>query len=242
MAQSHKVEIVACDTGGVTDSRRYDEIAAWYDEYVRGDKADTTRLVGETLVKLLGLGPGRCLDLGCGGGVHISALEDARWTVVGVDESAEQLRVARERVGERIDLIKADAHALPFPDASFDAVAAAFMHTDVNDVGLVFTEAARVLRGGGRFVHVGTPPCVVAPSVELVEGGRLPRSGYRREGWTREGAGMGAGIRTRVAVYHVTLAGLLNAVASAGLVLDRALEPEDEDPPPLFALAATKRP
>ena len=218
---------------------RYDEIADWYDEYVGSGHGAVTGLAGETLVGLLGRGPGRCLDLGCGGGVHVPRLLDADWTVVGVDESEEQLRVARTRLGEDIELVLADAHDLPFEQGSFDAVAAMFVHTDVEEFERVLSEAARVLRAGGLFVHVGTHPCFVAPSAEVVNGGRrILHAGYRKEGWTREGPGMGAGIRSRVGVHQITLARFLNAFAGAGLRIEHSAEPGTEDPPTLFAVAA----
>ncbi len=224
----------------MTNGTRYDEFADWYDRYIREDKAGITRLAGDTLAELLGPGPGRCLDLCCGGGIHMPVLLGAGWAVVGVDESAEQLRIARDRLGDRVELVKADANALPFPDCSFDAIAAAFVHSDVGEFELVLAEAARVLRPGKRLVHIGTHPCFVAPSIELVEGGRVVHPGYRREGWSRDGPGIGAGIRSRVGVHHVTLARFLNSFATAGLRLERAVEPGNEDPPTLFAVAARK--
>jgi SAM-dependent methyltransferase len=46
----------------------------------------------------------------------------------------------------------ADARALPFPDASFDAVLACHMLYHVPDRARAYAEVKRVLRPGGRFV------------------------------------------------------------------------------------------
>jgi ubiquinone/menaquinone biosynthesis C-methylase UbiE len=237
VALSHKV---ACDTCEITNGTRYDEIAGWYDQFVGGGSRGSYRFAGETLLALLGHGPGRCLDLACGGGVHIPRLLNARWTVVGVDESAEQLHIARMRLGDQTELVEANVHDLPFENGSFDAIAAAFVHTDVEDIERMLAEAARVLRAEGLFVHVGTHPCFVGPSAELVEGRRVLHPGYRSEEWTRHGPGIGAGIRHRVGVHHVTLARFLNAIAGAGLVIERTEEPGTDDPPTLFAVKARK--
>jgi ubiquinone/menaquinone biosynthesis C-methylase UbiE len=76
---------------------RYDGLAEWYDDVVRG--LDLTATVTATLAELLGPGPGRCLDLGCGTGVVVPVLAGLGWRAVGVDDSADQLRVARRRAG-----------------------------------------------------------------------------------------------------------------------------------------------
>src|SRR5207302_1994105 len=73
-------------------------------------------------VRLLGNGTGHCLDLGCGTGRAIPALLAAGWSVVGTDVSADQLRAAREYAGDRVQFVRADAHALPFEAGEFDAV------------------------------------------------------------------------------------------------------------------------
>jgi SAM-dependent methyltransferase len=139
-------------------------------------------------------------------------------------------------------LRQADAASLPFPDGTFDAVVAVLVHTDLDDVGAAYREAARVLRPGGRFVHVGTHPCFCAPGVERRDGSphRL-HAGYRARGWREDGPGFGAGIRPRVGVNHVPLAGLLQAVLEAGIAVDAVVEPGDEDYPTLLAVAGWQR-
>jgi SAM-dependent methyltransferase len=43
--------------------------------------------------ELLGPGGGLCLDLGCGGGLYFAVLASTGRTVVGLDRSADQLRI-----------------------------------------------------------------------------------------------------------------------------------------------------
>ena len=62
------------------------------------------------------------LDLGCGNGAKTARLA-ARFDVVGVDLSEEQLRLARAAVPDAT-FVQADFAELDFPAGSFDAVTA----------------------------------------------------------------------------------------------------------------------
>ena len=211
---------------------RYDGFADWYDENL----APYIEAAGRELLALLGPGPGRCLDLGCGTGLNLRRLTDAGWSVVGVDLSSDQLRRARARAPAGVELVQADATALPFADASFDAVACALLHTDVDDFAAICREAARVLRPGGHLAYVGIHPCFVGPFARN-PAGQPPElhPGYRDTAWTNEG--FSDGIRRRTGARHVPLAELLNAFLSADLQLIRVTEAEDEDPTRIGILA-----
>jgi SAM-dependent methyltransferase len=213
---------------------------------VRGDGARWKRTAGELIRELLGEGPGRCLDLGCGTGVFVPLLAELGWTLVGVDVSEDQLRLARERFGGVTEaLVQADARSLPFGDGSFDAVVAALVHTDIDEYDRALVEAARVLRSGGRLVHVGTHPCFVSPVARASEDGRVRFfEGYHDKRLVFESPAFARGaegLRARAGTWQVPLAALLNAVSGAGLRLERALESAD-DPPGMFALAAVRDP
>ena len=164
---------------------RYDGQTAWYEEIASPEAVLSARA---SAVQMLGSGPGRCLDLGCGTGRAIPALKAAGWTVVGTDISIDQLEAARQRTGEPAEhLVRADAHALPFEDGEFDAVISIFTHTDLDDVLCAFTEACRVVRRGGVFVYLGAHPCFGSPFVERGREGSPPilHAGYRAAGWQR---------------------------------------------------------
>ena len=94
--------------------------------------------------------PRRVLEVGCGWG------ELAEWIaretgaeVVAVDLSPRMVELASER---GIAATVADVQALPFADASFDVVVAAWMLYHVPDLDRALSEIARVLRPGGTFV------------------------------------------------------------------------------------------
>jgi SAM-dependent methyltransferase len=102
------------------------------------------------VVEWLAAQPGeRILDLGCGDGQLSARLVAAGAVVRGVDASAQMAAAARER---GIVADEANAEALPYEDASFDAVFSnAALHW-VRDQDAMMREVKRVLRRGGRFV------------------------------------------------------------------------------------------
>ncbi|PZR64004.1 MAG: class I SAM-dependent methyltransferase [Chloroflexi bacterium] len=214
---------------------RYDGFAEWYDANI-GPYAEAA---GREMLELLGPGPGRCLDLGCGTGINLNRLTDADWSVTGVDLSADQLRLARQRAAQGIELIQADATDLPFQAGTFDAVACSLLHTDVEDFGAVCREAARVLRPGGRLAYVGVHPCFIGPFARNPPG-EPPElhPGYRNTAWTTDG--FSDGIRRRAGARHVPLAELLNAFLGAGLRLTKFVESGDEDFPVRIGIVATQ--
>ena len=77
---------------GAVTRARYDGLADWYEATLLGDP-----LVPDTALRLLGAGPGRLLDVGCGTGFHTVRFAEAGWSVVGIDPSDDQLRLARGR-------------------------------------------------------------------------------------------------------------------------------------------------
>src|SRR5258708_6458250 len=71
--------------------------------------------------------------------------------VVGLDQSADMLRAARDRNGTFAGLVRGRAERLPFPDASFDHVTFTYLLRYVDDPPATLRELARVLRPGGRL-------------------------------------------------------------------------------------------
>jgi protein-L-isoaspartate O-methyltransferase len=94
-----------------------------------GSTGGTTRLEAERIAQLLELRPGtKLLDLGAGSGwpgLYLGQLTGC--DVVMVDLPLAALRIARERaaadgLAQRCEAVVADGAALPFRDASFDAL------------------------------------------------------------------------------------------------------------------------
>jgi len=217
--------------GNVAEAR-YDGLADWYDVAFAGPGP-----ARETVLRLLGDGTGRLLDVGCGTGAHTAAIAQRGWSVTGVDISADQLRLAR---GRGLEVVRADAAALPFADAQFDAATSMWTHTDVDEFGAALHEVARVLRPDAPFVYLGAHPCFVGPHSRYVHAEGMPElhPGYRRAGRYVGGPGITPdGIRVRVGATHLPLGLFLQAFLDAGFALERVEEPEEREYPHMLALA-----
>ncbi|HEX6499383.1 MAG TPA: demethylmenaquinone methyltransferase [Micromonosporaceae bacterium] len=93
----------------------------------------------------------RVLDIGAGTGVSTEELARSGAWATGLDISQGMLRAGR-RVRPHVSLLAGDALALPFADASFDAVTISFALRNVHDHEAALREMARVTRPGGRLV------------------------------------------------------------------------------------------
>jgi SAM-dependent methyltransferase len=110
----------------------------------------TTQATGP-LLDAAGVGRGvRVLDVATGPGYVAGAAAQRGARAVGIDFSAAMLAEAR-RHHPAIDFQAGDAEALPFPDASFDAVVMSFGLLHLGRPDQALAEAHRVLRTGGRI-------------------------------------------------------------------------------------------
>jgi SAM-dependent methyltransferase len=217
---------------GAVIRARYDGLAEWYEATLLGDP-----VVPDTACRLLGTGPGRLLDVGCGTGFHTVRFAEAGWSVVGVDPSDDQLRLAR---GRGLDVVRGHGEELPFGDREFDAAVSLWTHTDVGDFPAVCREAARVLKAGAPFVYVGIHPCFVGPHSLFVAGEGVPElhpGWYRRPGRYEDAPGVTPqGLRARVGATHLPLAEFLRAFLDTGFVLECVEEPGSRDYPIAIAI------
>ena len=105
------------------------------------------------LLRVLPHGPGvRFLDLATGAGAVALHAARAGADVTGLDLAPRLIQTARRRAraaGLRVRFDVGDAEALPYPDASFDAVASTMGIMFAPDHEAIARELARVCRPGG---------------------------------------------------------------------------------------------
>jgi SAM-dependent methyltransferase len=123
-----------------------------FDPDRRGHFMDRAQILDFTIVA----GPGRVLDFGPGDGWPSLPMAPMVDEVVGVDGSARRVAVCTENA-RRLGIANATfVHMppkvpLPFPDASFDGVAASSSIEQTPAPAATLREMARVLKPGGRL-------------------------------------------------------------------------------------------
>jgi SAM-dependent methyltransferase len=168
----------------------------------------------------------RVLDAGCGPGVYAEWLARNGAEVVGVDFSPEMVRLARERLRGRAEILEADlGRGLDLPNASFDVIVSALALDCVRDWGMTFREFFRLLRSPGFLVFSAHHPFD-----EFFE--HHPKGNYfavelvqMEFNWRELAAPV------RVPYYRRSLSAMIEPLLEAGFILERLLEPQ---PTPMF--------
>jgi ArsR family transcriptional regulator len=99
-------------------------------------------------------------DLGCGTGVVTAALAPWVRQVIGVDASDEMLAAAAARVKDvsNVELRQGALEALPIASSTIDAATMVLVLPHLPSPVEALTEAARVLKPGGRLLIVDMTP------------------------------------------------------------------------------------
>jgi ubiquinone/menaquinone biosynthesis C-methylase UbiE len=120
----------------------------WAPHYDRVTKLQPQR---RRSLELLALQPGeRLLIIGCGTGADLPLVPEGV-RVLATDLTPAMLRQARKRARPEHELRVMDGLALDLPDGSFDAAILHMVLEVIPDPARCLSEAARVLRPGGRI-------------------------------------------------------------------------------------------
>jgi SAM-dependent methyltransferase len=97
------------------------------------------------------LAGGRILDVGCGAGFFLRALDPTKWTCYGVEISREAARLAARALGDD-HIFAGMLKEACFEDSFFDTVSfwSALEHT--NEPRATLAEARRILKTGGTLI------------------------------------------------------------------------------------------
>ncbi|HEY7547544.1 MAG TPA: class I SAM-dependent methyltransferase, partial [Blastocatellia bacterium] len=173
----------------------------------------------------------RALDLGCGSGVYSLRFAEGGAEVTGLDLSSVMVRLASEKARDRglkIDFQVADiSKPLPFDD-EFDLVFTATALHYVENLDSFFSEAARVLKPGGRIVASALHPMSTAffPEIDgeteppVYFGSRLRKI---KTPWLDFGEVSGEG--REITSFHHPISCYFHAISAAGLKIAEMREP-----------------
>jgi demethylmenaquinone methyltransferase/2-methoxy-6-polyprenyl-1,4-benzoquinol methylase len=130
----------------------FDAVAARYDRTNDVLSAGQDRAWRRATLAALAVHPGqRVLDLAAGTATSTAPLADRGVRAIACDVSLGMLSVGLARRPD-LSFVAGDALALPFADASFDAVTISFGLRNVPDVDAALAQMLRVTRPGGRLV------------------------------------------------------------------------------------------
>lgn len=186
------------------------------------------------------------LDLGCAGGFMAEALDDRGARVTGIDPAKDAIAAAQAHAANRnITYDVGVGEALPYGDASFDAVVCVDVLEHVADLSQVLSEVSRVLKPDGQFFFdtINRNPIARLATITVAEDilGLLPKGTHDPEMFIKpnelvsglRGAGLrpgkltGLGPRGMTRKFDLTFGQLpLRTVIYMGIAQKRLGKPE----------------
>jgi demethylmenaquinone methyltransferase/2-methoxy-6-polyprenyl-1,4-benzoquinol methylase len=138
------------------------------------------RLWKRRLAHELAIRPGQTvLDLAGGTGDVARLIAAGTHTTLVCDPSLAMMCVGRSRMDAPIDWLAAEGEALPFADASIDAITISFGIRNVTHMDVALREILRILAPGGCFLclEFSRPWAVIRPFYNLFSSTVIPRLG-----------------------------------------------------------------
>jgi SAM-dependent methyltransferase len=125
--------------------------------YDRAMKSTEEAGMREIRRETLGAARGRTIDIGAGTGINVELYPEGVTELVLAEPDQHMLNRLRPKTatwGREADVVQAPADRLPFEDDSFDTAVFTLVLCTVPDPGAALSEAARVLKPGGKLLFV----------------------------------------------------------------------------------------
>src|SRR5687767_9550938 len=170
-------------------------------------------------------GATRLLDVGTGEGQIARLAEQRGITTIGIDPTLAQIAEAQRR-GGTTGYARAAAAALPFADASFDAVVACLVFEHIEDVDDAIAEVARTLQPNGRFLFFLNHPLLQTPNSGWIDDTILEEQYWRIGPYLTEDLSIEEVEKdVFIPFIHRPLSRYVNALARNGLLIEHMVEP-----------------
>jgi ubiquinone/menaquinone biosynthesis C-methylase UbiE len=128
--------------------------SALYDSLMKSTEEAGMREIRQEALSGAG---GRTIDIGAGTGLNLGLYPDDLTELVLAEPDEHMLKRLRPKLaesGREVEVVQAPADRLPFPDDTFDTAVFTLVLCTVPDQAAALTEAARVLRPGGKLHFV----------------------------------------------------------------------------------------
>jgi len=231
------------------------DVGAWYNELVGDEGSEYHReVVLPGMLRLLAPGvTDVALDVACGQGVLCRLLRKKGVRVTGVDAAKPLIDAAIAHGDEGITYRIGDARhlsALDLPAEHFTLATCVLAIQNIDPIAPIFEGVARLLIPGGRFVIVMMHPAFRVPKQAHWEWDPRKHVQYRRVDKYLQAQKVGIAVHPgsnpsqQVWAFHRPLQTYVNALATAGLLVDRLEEWTSHrvsDPGPKAAAEDTAR-
>ena len=146
-------------------STGWDNVAVWYDEYLKGDDTYQSQVILPNLLRVVDAQNGdRILDVASGQGYFARAFAQSGAQVVGIDASAELIDAAeRASEGVKVAYKVGNAEKLDEVPGVYDAAVCVLAFENMKNIPAVLSGVATALKDGGRFVVVMLHPAFRIP-------------------------------------------------------------------------------
>lgn len=166
-----------CGTGYLSPAPSSEQLQELYSPHNFGSDWYKQKGRGEAFAKLVlaKKAPGKILDVGCGLGFFLDAIQKhSEWNVYGVEIADKAANFAREKLG--LDVRQGELADVRYPDSFFDYIQLHNVLEHVRDPMLLLRECRRILKANGTldirvpngrvdsldllkfYRHQGTPP------------------------------------------------------------------------------------
>jgi SAM-dependent methyltransferase len=130
----------------------------WNRRYASGDRHATPEANRFLVAEVVGMVPGRALDLACGAGRNAVWLAEQGWRVTAVDFSDVGLTMARDLArarGVEVGWVEADVVAWVPEPRTWDLVCALYLHLSAPERRRVLRHAVDAVAPGGTLLVLG---------------------------------------------------------------------------------------
>ena len=208
----------------------WEGVSDWYADYLAKPGTVQADIVFPGVIRLLASTPSDAhLDLACGEGSFADTLlRKTPLTFTGFDASPSLVQKAQQRRLPQTRFMIGDAtrFAQLYPTQTFDSASCILAIQNIQPLGPVFLDLAKVLKPGGRFVLVMNHPSFRQPKQSewgwdderKIQYRRVDR--YARAYEMQIVAHPGSAPSVKTYSYHRPLAEYVTALAAAGFVVD----------------------